>query len=421
MVAGVVSAMTNNNLGISGISGGWFSSYSGSQIMSVAMASIFEVNTEYTDDAIIYAAVNGAKILNMSWFIDQPISSINAALDYAYNSKGCLLVAAAGNDYFDNYIKYLANYYNVIAVSGLKKNWDHFGNTGYQIELTAPAEDIFTTYYNESTHEPTYESGNGTSGSSPMVCGASALLWSNYPSLTNFDIRRILKETAYKDFSTYNELYFGEGLLKIDAAFSYLLNMPDKPAGISIYAPIGGHPTISWNLVPDADYYKVYRSETYFRMFLYSIATTTDTFYTDNNVTVVHPKYAPITYYYRVTSVSNGYESPVSSEVSCGSNTIWKIADNNNNKDLRTVEIFQNYPNPFNPTTVIKYRINEDTFIQLRVYDVLGRLVKTLVSEKQSTGEHSIIFNGEDLSAGVYFYTLTVNDSYLTNKMVLIP
>ena len=83
--------------------------------------------------------------------------------------------------------------------------------------------------------------------------------------------------------------------------------------------------------------------------------------------------------------------------------------------------LFQNYPNPFNPATVIKYRINEDSFVQLKVYDILGRLVKTLVSIMQAAGEYSIEFNAEDLSAGVYFYTFSANDFYQTKKMILLP
>ena len=92
-----------------------------------------------------------------------------------------------------------------------------------------------------------------------------------------------------------------------------------------------------------------------------------------------------------------------------------------NNLIPEEFHLYQNYPNPFNPATVIKYRINEDSFVQVKVYDILGRLVKTLVSIMQAAGEYSIEFNAEDLSAGVYFYTFSANDFYQTKKMILLP
>lgn len=420
MVAGGVGSMTNNGLGVAGVAGGWFPSQSGSQIMSVVMGSIVQQYTQIVDDAIIYAVLNGAKILNFTWN-GEPTSAINAALDWSYNSKGCIIVSSAGNSPNVNFIWYPASNDNVVAIAGIKNDWTHYGNTGYQIELTAPAEKLFTTSYDESAEQPTYASGSGTSGSSPMVSGAAALLWSDYPALTNFDIRRILKETADSDFSTYNELYFGEGILKIDNVLQYAANMPNKPNSVAISAPIGGKPTISWASVPGADYYNVYRSEPNLRMLLNPIANTTNTSYTDYNVTVVNPKFAPFIYYYRVTAVKNGYESPVSSEVSCGSNSIDKIGSSDHTNTLMSVELLNNFPNPFNPSTMIKYRINEDSFVRLKIYDILGRLIKALVSEMQEAGEYSVEFNAEYLSAGIYFYTLSTKYFYQTKKMILLP
>jgi hypothetical protein len=72
-----------------------------------------------------------------------------------------------------------------------------------------------------------------------------------------------------------------------------------------------------------------------------------------------------------------------------------------------TFLLFQNYPNPFNPTTVISYQLPTNGFMRLEIYDVLGRKIKTLVSERQSAGAHSVTFNAGGLSSGVYFYRLT--------------
>ncbi|MDQ3019534.1 MAG: YCF48-related protein [Bacteroidota bacterium] len=80
----------------------------------------------------------------------------------------------------------------------------------------------------------------------------------------------------------------------------------------------------------------------------------------------------------------------------------------------------QNYPNPFNPNTVISYQLKISSFISLKVYDLLGKEVATLINEKQSAGIHSVDFNGSNLPSGIYFYKIeTVNYSE-TRKMILL-
>jgi hypothetical protein len=69
-------------------------------------------------------------------------------------------------------------------------------------------------------------------------------------------------------------------------------------------------------------------------------------------------------------------------------------------------ELEQNYPNPFNPATTIEYRLSGSSDVTLKVYDLLGREVRTLVNERQNSGSHTVTFDGKNLSSGVYFYTL---------------
>ena len=82
--------------------------------------------------------------------------------------------------------------------------------------------------------------------------------------------------------------------------------------------------------------------------------------------------------------------------------------------------LFQNYPNPFNPSTVISYQLPVNALAILKVYDVLGRLVKTLVEERQTAGTHSATFNASSLSSGVYFYRLTAGSFVQTRKLMLL-
>lgn len=84
-----------------------------------------------------------------------------------------------------------------------------------------------------------------------------------------------------------------------------------------------------------------------------------------------------------------------------------------------------NYPNPFNPSTIISYRLSAVGHVQLRVYDILGREVSTLVNEEQQPGEHNIKFNANSdsnqiLPSGNYFYRIQVGDYSASGKMVLI-
>ncbi len=80
----------------------------------------------------------------------------------------------------------------------------------------------------------------------------------------------------------------------------------------------------------------------------------------------------------------------------------------------------QNYPNPFNPTTRIQYTVNNKQFVTIKVYNVLGKEVATLVNEEKTAGNYSIGFNGSKLSSGVYFYRLIQGKYIDTKKMILL-
>jgi hypothetical protein len=82
-------------------------------------------------------------------------------------------------------------------------------------------------------------------------------------------------------------------------------------------------------------------------------------------------------------------------------------------------ELHQNYPNPFNPTSTIMYSVARESFVTLKLYDLLGREVHTLVNGKQEPGNYSRIVDANDLPSGVYFYRLTAATYSETKKMIL--
>ena len=87
---------------------------------------------------------------------------------------------------------------------------------------------------------------------------------------------------------------------------------------------------------------------------------------------------------------------------------------------ITNYELEQNYPNPFNPLTTIKYQIPNAGVVTIKIYDLLGREIKTLVNQYEQAGVHKIYFNATGLVSGVYFYQLKANNFVSTRKMILL-
>jgi hypothetical protein len=82
--------------------------------------------------------------------------------------------------------------------------------------------------------------------------------------------------------------------------------------------------------------------------------------------------------------------------------------------------LLQNYPNPFNPSTKITYNIPQRSNVSLRIYDVLGKEIATLVNEQKEAGTYNIQFDASKLSSGVYIYSIQAGDFLESRKMVLM-
>jgi hypothetical protein len=123
------------------------------------------------------------------------------------------------------------------------------------------------------------------------------------------------------------------------------------------------------------------------------------------------------TYYWRVRALNAAGNSEWSS--------IWNFMTSGitgiDEKDGVPTEykLFQNYPNPFNPTTSIKYSVLSSTYVNLIVYDMLGREVVTLVNEEKYPGTYTVTFDASGLSSGIYLYRLTTENYIETKSMIL--
>ncbi|MEC9274658.1 MAG: T9SS type A sorting domain-containing protein, partial [Candidatus Neomarinimicrobiota bacterium] len=87
--------------------------------------------------------------------------------------------------------------------------------------------------------------------------------------------------------------------------------------------------------------------------------------------------------------------------------------------------VYQNYPNPFNPITTLRYDLPENGLVNITIYDMLGRKIRTLINEQQDPGYKSLIWNatndyGKPVSAGIYLYQIQAGEYISTKKMVLL-
>ena len=90
------------------------------------------------------------------------------------------------------------------------------------------------------------------------------------------------------------------------------------------------------------------------------------------------------------------------------------------NTSPKTFSVEQNYPNPFNPSTKIVYSIPHISNVTLKVFNILGQQVKTLVNQTQSQGTYTVTFNASSLPSGIYFYSLEAGDYTQVKKMILL-
>jgi hypothetical protein len=103
-------------------------------------------------------------------------------------------------------------------------------------------------------------------------------------------------------------------------------------------------------------------------------------------------------------------------------NALDKVMDENG-EELSVVSDFnleQNYPNPFNPSTSIKFSVPTSEFVTLKVYDILGNEVATLVNEQKAVGSYEVRFDAGNLASGMYIYTLKAGNFTQTKKLMLM-
>ncbi|MCI0448229.1 MAG: T9SS type A sorting domain-containing protein [Chlorobi bacterium] len=137
-------------------------------------------------------------------------------------------------------------------------------------------------------------------------------------------------------------------------------------------------------------------------------------------VDVSNPGNLFISGYYASQNFDNSqYNDFITMEFTGGILILIGIKNINNNIPDK-FQLFQNYPNPFNPSTAIRFNIAKESFVEISVFDILGKEIGQLLSEKIKPGEYELEFDAGNLTSGVYFYTLRTENFNSVKKMVLI-
>ncbi|MFQ6039263.1 MAG: S8 family serine peptidase [Candidatus Poribacteria bacterium] len=187
-VAGIAGAAVNNGVGVAGVA--W-----NCKLMALRAGFSTIQGTYLQDDdvsaAIVYAADNGAKAINMSWGDEVSAFVIRDAVNYAY-SKGCVLAAATGNN-SKTIVIYPAALKNVIAVAGSDGLGEvaHWSNSNAAVDIAAPGTRVLSTTINNE-----YRVLTGTSMAAPHIAAVAALMFSKRPTLTNEEVRQLMVATA---------------------------------------------------------------------------------------------------------------------------------------------------------------------------------------------------------------------------------
>jgi thermitase len=200
-VAGIAAAKTNNGIGVAGLS--WRA-----KIMPVKVLDNYgSGGYEDVANGIIYAANNGADIINLSLGGPAFSSVLEDAVEYAHD-LGCVVVAATGNN--NSSVSYPARYPEVIAVAATDSNDQRasFSNYGPEVDVAAPGVSIRSTYWWGGS---TYGWLNGTSQAGPHVAGLAALIWSVNSDLSNIQVESIIKQTADDLGAAGRDSYYGFG------------------------------------------------------------------------------------------------------------------------------------------------------------------------------------------------------------------
>ena len=355
--------------------------------------------------------------------MDGKTGKATKAYNFAFD-RGVVTVSSAGNEgiYPWYHITTPADAFNVISVGGVSSsnNLVSFSSRGptadgrIKPEVVAQAINVYTANHNK----PDYKTTQGTSFAAPAVAGVAGMLLSAYPHLNNKQVRDII--IASGDNQSNPNYDIGYGLVSALRAINY----PNIKFENNIY-------TLNKTFIE----YNIHDPSTV--MLHYSVNQN------DTNTTALNYDDS-LKYSYEINSIGEGDSIEFYFTFNNGTDLV-RVPENGsyllNVEDLsiKTVGIDggsnepvpsnfvleQNYPNPFNPTTNIKYTVPEKSFISLKVFNMLGQEIKTLVNSEVNRGNYLITWNGtnnfgKQVSAGAYVYQMVAGNFVESKKLVYL-
>jgi hypothetical protein len=338
---------------------------------------------------------------------------ITIAADLAVK-KGIVVLNSAGNEgmaTLTNTLGAPADGDSVIAVgavtsSGARSSFSSVGNTvdgrikpdimamGSSVTVASPYSNTTTT------------TSSGTSFSCPLAAGVAALVLSYNPNLTPIQVRDALRSTASNALTP--DRLMGWGIVNAMAAINF------HPVPVEGWTFKGTRNNfnivLAWQTISEKNNkgFEIERSidKTTWTQIAFIEGSGTTTKVSEYTYSDYFENYS--TLYYRFKQIDLDGSFKYSDVLELDKITPTKY------------ELSQNYPNPFNPTTRIDYKIPITGRVTLKVFDILGNELSTLINEIQDAGNYSVNFNSTGFASGIYFYALQVGEFREIKKMVLV-
>ena len=351
---------------------------------------------DYPSDGIrLFHQKNGASNTDYA-----TISLWNTASGYEGNS-------IPGNPQFSNYG---SGIYSILDSSSAI-----FG--GYWVGLT---KDILGHTVNNPPDIGAYQNQNSTYLSGTI--SSNRTIGGNIATVGNVNINSGVNLTLSNgaNIRLFNGAFIsGDGYMITQSTFKIDVQTWDKALFRSMSSS-GGHPKLLWGAYPNTNYgtggYGIYCSFGGTPFIVDTLSNNTFT-WTDSTVTIGGRRTA---HYYVVALNQNNQESGQSNSLAYNFTPDKRLVNNSKTTNIKFFNLAQNYPNPFNPTTEINYQLPEAGYVSLKIYDILGREVTTLVNEYKTEGSYDITFNASGFRSGIYICRLKVNDFESSKKMILI-
>jgi hypothetical protein len=377
---------------------------------------------DITTASLGYSEFDAGQISYTYSDMDGKTAVTTKALEIAFQ-KGIITINSAGNEAGNSwhYITAPADGFNVITVGAVdgSNKVASFSSRGptydgrIKPEICAYGVNNFVA----SAGTNSYKYGSGTSYATPIVAGMTAQLLSVFPHLTNRQVRRIIIESGDNSANPNNDV--GYGLLSIKRALCYP-NFSNSGTTLNkIFIPedfaFDGNVKVLHKRVNETEFRisdMTFDNLIYHFDFTdYSVGDEIQFYfiYNYNNVNITEPNLGYYNAVFGSDDISYATDVPIDPVIP---------AD---------FKLYQNFPNPFNPNTTISFSIPRNTEynsvlqnVSLKVYDILGREVATLVNENKPAGLYNVQFSMNNLHSGVYFYTLKAGSFTETKKMILL-